>query len=53
MERKRDLFSGKNNLIFELKNLFFTQSDQKKWMPGWSSKWNLESGLSDYFGQDI
>ena len=32
---------------------FFTMSDSTKWMPGWSPKWNLERGLSDYFGRDI
>jgi len=32
---------------------FFTQSDNKKWIPGWSPEWNLERGLSDYFGLDI
>lgn len=28
---------------------FFTQSDKRRWMPGWNSEWNLERGLSDYF----
>jgi len=32
---------------------FFTMSSREKWMPGWSSEWNLERGLSDYFGRDI
>jgi len=32
---------------------FFTQSDRRKWMPRWSSEWNLERGLADYFDQDI
>ena len=32
---------------------FFTQSDSKKWMPGWSPEWDLERGLSDYFSLDI
>lgn len=32
---------------------FFTMSDDTKWMPGWSPEWNLERGLSDYFGLDI
>jgi ADP-L-glycero-D-manno-heptose 6-epimerase len=32
---------------------FFTQSDRKKWMPGWKPQWNLERGLSDYFNLDI
>jgi ADP-L-glycero-D-manno-heptose 6-epimerase len=28
---------------------FYTCSNKKKWMKGWSSKWNLEEGLKDYF----
>jgi ADP-L-glycero-D-manno-heptose 6-epimerase len=32
---------------------FFTKSDGKKWMPRWFPEWNLERGLSDYFGRDI
>jgi ADP-L-glycero-D-manno-heptose 6-epimerase len=28
---------------------FFTQSNKDKWMPGWKPKYNLESGLYDYF----
>jgi len=28
---------------------FYTCSLKSKWMKGWSSKWNLESGLKDYF----
>lgn len=32
---------------------FFTKSDSKKWMPGWSPEWNLERGLADYFTKDI
>jgi len=32
---------------------FFTQSNRKKWMSGWSPEWNLKRGLSDYFGLDI
>lgn len=32
---------------------FFTMSNNKRWMPGWSPEWNLEKGLSDYFDLDI
>lgn len=32
---------------------FFTISDGKKWMSGWSPNWKLEKGLADYFGLDI
>lgn len=32
---------------------FFTMSNNKKWMSGWSPEWNLEKGLSDYFDLDI
>lgn len=27
---------------------FYTCSDKSKWMNGWESKWNLESGIKDY-----
>lgn len=27
---------------------FYTCSDKSKWMNGWTSKWNLESGIKDY-----
>lgn len=27
---------------------FFTCSDKAKWMPGWSSNWDLESGIQNY-----
>jgi ADP-L-glycero-D-manno-heptose 6-epimerase len=28
---------------------FYTCSNKKKWMKNWSSEWNLERGLNDYF----
>ncbi len=27
---------------------FLTCSDKSKWLPGWSSNWSLEQGISDY-----
>lgn len=27
---------------------FYTCSDKSKWMTGWTSKWNLESGIKNY-----
>lgn len=28
---------------------YYTCSNKKKWIPGWKSEWDLESGLKDYF----
>ena len=27
---------------------FYTKSDKSKWLPGWKSKYNLESGIKEY-----
>ena len=32
---------------------FYTCSSEEKWMPGWEPKFNLESGLRDYFSDSL